>query len=29
VWGNLDGIAVADWKREIDIRIRPYAVRGL
>lgn len=29
VWGNLDGIAVADWKREVDVRLRPYAVRGL
>jgi len=29
VWGNLDGVAVADWKREIDVRVRPYAVRGL
>ena len=29
VWGNLDGIAVADWMRAVDVRIRPYAVRGL
>jgi len=29
VWGNLDGIAVADWKRAVDVRVRPFAVRGL
>lgn len=29
VWGNLDGIAVADWMRAVDVRVRPYAVRGL
>jgi uncharacterized phiE125 gp8 family phage protein len=29
VWGNLDGVAVADWKRAVDVRVRPFAVRGL
>ena len=29
VWGNLDGIPVADWMRAVDVRVRPYAVRGL
>lgn len=29
VWGNVDGIAVADWLRAVDVRVRPFAVRGI
>lgn len=29
VWGNLDGIAPADWQRAVAVRVRPFAVRGL
>ena len=29
VWGNLDGIAVADWQRAVDVRVRPFAVRRM
>lgn len=29
VWGSLDGIATADWKRAVDVLVRPFAVRGL
>ena len=29
VWGNLDGIAIADWMNAVRVRVQPYAVRGL
>jgi uncharacterized phiE125 gp8 family phage protein len=29
VWGNLDGVAPADWQRAVAVRVRPFAVRGL
>lgn len=29
VWGNLDGVAVADWQRAVAVRVRSYAVRSL
>lgn len=29
VWGNVDEVAVSDWRRAVDVRVRPFAVRGL
>jgi uncharacterized phiE125 gp8 family phage protein len=29
VWGSFDGVATADWRRAVDVLVRPFAVRGL
>lgn len=29
VWGNVDSVATEDWQRAVDVRVRPFAVKGL